>query len=32
MGNDVLEEGSVRVFGAFGGDEDVLFLEDEEEL
>ena len=32
MGNGALEEGSVRVFGAFGGDEDVLFLEDEEEL
>jgi hypothetical protein len=32
MGNSVSEEGSVRVFGAFGGDEDVLFQEDEEEL
>jgi DNA primase len=32
MENSVPEEGSVRVFGAFGGDEDVLFLEDEEEL
>jgi hypothetical protein len=32
MGNSVPDEGPVRVFGAFGGDEDVLFLEDEEEL
>jgi hypothetical protein len=32
MGSNVPEERSLRMFGAFGGDKDVLFLEDEEEL